>query len=78
MLASGDLNNLLGLGSYRAGAGGAFDYTTISGASGTFAAAAETLEFSFGGGPGISVAVTPGAGTIAAATTALNAAFSST
>lgn len=77
VLSSGDLNNVLGLGSYRSsgGASGTFDYTTLTGASGTFAAAAETLEFSIGGGAKVSVAVTPTAATIAGATTALNAAI---
>lgn len=75
--ASGDLNNILGLGSYRSasGASGAFDYAAVTGASGTFAASAETLEFSVGGGPAVSIAVTPTAATIAGATTALNAEF---
>lgn len=76
---SGDLNNRFGLGSFRSsnGASGSFDYSTVVGASGTFAAAAETLEFSIGGGPAISISATPAAATIAAATNALNAAFAS-
>ncbi|MBM3758389.1 MAG: hypothetical protein FJW38_31005 [Acidobacteria bacterium] len=75
VMAAGDLNNRLGLGSFRAstGATGTFDYSTVTGASGTFAAAAETLEFNIGGGTTVSVAVTPTAATIAGATTALNA-----
>lgn len=62
--ASGDLNNLLGLGSYSksAGASGNFDYSTITGSAGTFLAAPETLEFSIGGGTAVSLAVTPGVG----------------
>jgi len=77
VLSSGDLNNRLGLGSYRSsgGASGTFDYTAVTGASGTFAASAETLEFSVGGGAKVALAVTPTAATIAGATTALNAAF---
>lgn len=77
VMAAGDLNNRLGLGSFRASAGasGTFDYSTVTGASGTFAAAAETLEFNIGGGTTVSVAVTPTAATIAGATTALNAAI---
>ncbi len=77
VLASGDLNNRLGLGSFRSagGASGTFDYTAVTGASGTFAAAPQTLEFSIGGGPTVSLAITPVAATIAGATTALNAAF---
>lgn len=74
---SGDLNNQLGLGSFRSsgGATGSFDYTSITGSAGTFAAAAQTLEFSLGGGPTISLAVTPTAATIAGATQGLNAAI---
>ena len=77
VLASGDLNNRLGLGSYRSlgGASGAFDYSTITAASGTYAAAAETLEFSIGGGPKVAIAVTPTAATLAGARIALNAAI---
>jgi flagellin len=77
VLASGDLNNQLGLGSYRSsgGASGTFDYTTITAASGTHAASAETLEFSIAGGAKVSLTVTPTAATIAGATTALNAAI---
>jgi flagellin len=77
VLVSGDLNNRLGLGSFRSssGASGTFDYPAVTGASGTFATSAETLEFAIGGGPTVSIAVTPAANTIAAATTALNAAF---
>lgn len=75
--ASGDLNNRLGLGSYRSstGASGTFDYTSVTGASGTFAASAETLEFSIGGDAKIALALTPGAATIAGATNTLNQAF---
>lgn len=77
VLSSGDLNNQLGLGSFRAsgGASGSFDYTAVTGSGGTFAAAAQTLEFSLGGGPTISLAITPTAATIAGATQALNAAI---
>lgn len=77
VLSSGDLNNRLGLGSFRAsgGASGSFDYTAVTGSGGTFAAAAQTLEFSLGGGPTISLAITPTAATIAGATQALNAAI---
>jgi flagellin len=74
---SGDLNNQLGLGSFRSsgGATGSFDYASITGSAGTFAAAAQTLEFSLGGGPTISLAVTPTAASIAGATQGLNAAI---
>jgi flagellin len=75
--ASGDLNNLLGLGSYRksTGATGTFDYTTVTGSAGTFAASAETLEFSIGGAPKVALAVTPSAATQAGALNALNLAL---
>jgi flagellin len=77
VLASGDVQNRLGLGSFRGstGAGGTFDYSTITGAAGTFAAAAQSIEFSIGGGPTQTVTVTPAAATIAGATSALNATF---
>ncbi len=77
-LSSGDVGNVLGLGSFQSstGASGTFDYSSIIGnASGTFAAAPETLEFSVGGGATQSLAVTPTAATITGATQALNAAF---
>jgi flagellin len=77
VLASGDLNDLLGLGSFSSssGATGTFDYPTITGSAGTFAATPETLEFSIGGGPTVSVSVTPVGGTLADARTGLNAAI---
>ena len=79
--ASGDVNNNLGLGSYRGstGAGGTFDYSTITGASGTFATGgSESLEFSIGGGAKIAASFTLAASATASdAATALNAAFAS-
>jgi flagellin len=77
VLSSGDLNNRLGLGSYRSstGASGTFDYASVTGASGAFTASAETLEISIGGGAKQAITVTPTAATIAAATAGLNAAF---
>ncbi|MFN3326290.1 MAG: flagellin [Bryobacteraceae bacterium] len=77
VLSSGDLNNRLGLGSFRGstGAGGTFDYTTVTGSGGSYAASAETLEFNIGGGSTVSLTLTPGAATQAAAIDALNAAF---
>ena len=76
--ASGDLNNLLGLGSYSksTGASGNFDYSSITGTAGTFVAAAQTLQFSIGGGAAVSLAVTPGAATEQGALDALNLALS--
>ena len=76
--ASGDLNNLLGLGSYSksSGASGTSDYSTITGSAGTFAAAAETVQFSIGGGAAASLTVTPGAATEQGSIDALNLALS--
>lgn len=73
--ASGDLGNLLGLGSFRSsgGASGTFDYSTVTASGGVHTAVAETLEFSIGGGATVSTAITPGGATIGDATTALNA-----
>jgi flagellin len=75
--ASGDVNDLLGLGSFQssAEASGTFDYTSVTGTGGTFPATAETLEFSVGGGTAISTTITPAAATVGAAVNALNAAF---
>ena len=66
--ASGDIANQLGLGSFRNNsatgvvAGGTFDYSTTVGTGGTFAAGAESLEISVGGGaagPGAAPAPRP-------------------
>jgi flagellin len=75
--ASGDVNDLLGLGSFQssAEASGTFDYTSVTGTGGTFPATAETLEFSIGGSTGIATAITPAAATVAAAVNSLNAAL---
>ncbi len=75
--ASGDLNNRLGLGSFRSsgGASGTFDYSAVTASGGVHTAVAETLEFSIGGGSTVAITVTPGAATIAAATLGLNAAI---
>jgi flagellin len=78
VLASGDVNNRLGLGSYQgsSGAGGNFDYSTITGAtSGAFATNTETLEISVGGGAKQTVTVVPAATGIASSIDGLNAAF---
>jgi flagellin len=77
VLAAGDTANKLGLGSFRLATASAtsFDYTSVTGAAGTFAAAAETLEFSIGGGAKVALAVTPSAATEAGAIDALNTAF---
>ncbi len=75
--AAGDGANVLGLGSHRLQTltGTSFDYTSISGTGGTFAAAAQTLEFSVGGGTTVSLSVTPTAANVAGAQAALNIAF---
>ncbi|MCX6604877.1 MAG: flagellin [Acidobacteria bacterium] len=78
--SSGDVGNVLGLGSFQSSAGtsGNFDYKTIVGnTSGTFAAGSETLEFSVGGGQTRSLAVTVTAATAAGAAEALNAKIAS-
>ncbi|MFO0366703.1 MAG: flagellin [Acidobacteriota bacterium] len=75
--ASGDLNNILGLGSYRGstGAGGSFDYTSLTG-SGNVSAGTNNLEISVGGGAAVALSVTS---TAVGQTTAdaLNSAFAS-
>ena len=75
---TGDVQNLLGAGSFTAGAGNSFDYTTITGA-GTYVTAnsgsniapigTSTLEFSINGAAsaGNSVAIDTGAGDATAA-----------
>jgi flagellin len=77
VLSSGDLNNRFGLGSYRSsgGASGTFDYSVVTSSGATYAASAQTLEFSIGGGAAVSIAVTPTAATQTAAITGLNAAI---
>jgi flagellin len=75
--SSGDIGNLLGLGSYRSSAGtsGTFDYSTVTGSGGVFTAAAETLEISVGGAAKVAITVTPAGATQGEAITALNAAI---
>jgi flagellin len=76
--ASGDIANQLGLGSFRNNsatgvvAGGTFDYSTTVGTGGTFAAGAESLEISVGGGAAQTLAITLVAGTVAEAATLIN------
>jgi len=59
VLASGDLTNALGLGSYRGstGAGGTFDYASVAGTT-AVSAGAQTLEFSIGGGAKVAITAT--------------------
>src|SRR5262249_55971190 len=77
--AAGDNDNLLGLGTFRLATDTAtsFDYTSVTGtAASVTTTAAQTFEFSIGGGPAQSVAISGlGAATATAAVTALNAAF---
>jgi flagellin len=79
VLAAGDNDNLLGLGTFRLATGTAatFDYTTVTGGvASVTTTAAQTFEFSIGGGPVQSVAVSGLiAATATAAVSALNAAF---
>ncbi len=76
--ASGDVNNNLGLGSFRSSAGtsGTFDYTSVAGSGGAFSGAGQTLQFSVGGGATQSVTLAASdTASATAAATALNAAF---
>lgn len=78
---TGSTPNRLGFGTFQlqTATGTAFDYTSITGSGGTYAAASQTLEFSFAGGTKVAVALTlAGTPTVNDATNALNAAFSST
>jgi flagellin len=73
--SSGDLKGLFGLGSFRGatGAGGSFDYTSVTGSAGAFTAAASTLEFSLSGGAKVSITTgVPTAATEAATIVAIN------
>lgn len=81
---SGDISNKLGLGSYKnssatgATAGGTFDYSTLTGVAGTFAAlGTETLEISVGGGAKQTLAITLVAGGVAEAAGLINNAIAS-
>lgn len=80
VLAAGDNDNLLGLGTFRLATdvATAFDYTSVTGGvAAVTTTAAQTFEFSIGGGPAQSVAISGlQAATATAAVTALNAAFS--
>ena len=77
--AAGDNDNLLGLGTFRLGTDSAtaFDYTTVTGGvASVTTTAAQTFEFSIGGGPVQSLALSGLiAATATAAVTALNAGF---
>ena len=76
VLSSGDVGNVLGLGSYGAasGATGTFDYSSRVGTGGAYTAATnETLEFSVGGGSKIAITVQTATATAAASADAINA-----
>jgi flagellin len=77
--AAGDNDNLLGLGTFRLATDTAtsFDYTSVTGGvAAVTTTAAQTFEFSIGGGAAQSVAISGlQAATATAAVTALNAAF---
>jgi len=56
---SGDVRNLLGMGSFQAGSAGEFDYVSLDGAPlSANAAGSATLEFSINGGASTATAVT--------------------
>ncbi|HEX4593799.1 MAG TPA: flagellin [Bryobacteraceae bacterium] len=78
--ATGDGDNLLGLGTFSSGAGStSFDQSTITGNTTTFASGTEHLSISIGGGAtSASFAITTAATTVQAALDALNAVFSTT
>ena len=74
--ASGDLDGLLGLGTFRSAAGstGSFDYSALTGSGGAFTATTnETLEFSLGGGTAVSLTTQTAVNTAQGAADALNA-----
>ena len=76
VLASGDVDNNLGLGSFRgsSGSGGTFDYDTLTGSAGAFTTATnETLEFSVGGNAKVSITAQTATGTAAASADVINA-----
>ena len=76
VLASGDVDNNLGLGSFRgsSGSGGTFDYDTLTGSAGAFTATTnETLEFSVGGNAKVSITAQTATATAAASADAINA-----
>ena len=74
--ASGDVGNVLGLGSFASstGATGAFDYTATTGAAAALTATTnETLEFSIGGGAKISITAQAATNTAQSAADGINA-----
>lgn len=79
VLAAGDNDNLLGLGTFRLASdtATAFDYTSVTGGAATLSTtSAQTFEFSIGGGAVHQVVVNGlTAGTVTAAAAALNAGF---
>jgi flagellin len=75
---TGDTNNVLGFGSFQAGAGGAFDYSTITGTAPlATTAAAATLNVSVNGGATTQISV-PSASTPAATLVAINSQITTT
>jgi flagellin len=77
VLAAGDNDNLLGLGTFRLASDTAtsFDYTSVTGGAASLSTtSAQTFEFSIGGGPVQQVVVNGlTAGTVTAAVAAINA-----
>ena len=74
--ASGDVGNVLGLGSFASstGATGAFEYTATTGAAAALTATTnETLEFSIGGGAKISITAQAATNTAQSAADGINA-----
>jgi len=76
VLSTGDASNVLGLGNYSSGVNvGAFDQTTITGNTTTFATGTENLAISIGGASASSVAITSATNTVQSQLDALNAVF---
>jgi flagellin len=78
VLASGDLNNRLGLGSFTssAGASGTFDYSAFTGSGAVFGGTGQTVQFSVGGGPVQAVTLAAAdTASVTLAAAALNAGF---
>jgi flagellin len=74
--STGDASNVLGLGNYSSGVNvGAFDQTTITGNTTTFATGTENLAISIGGASASSVAITSATNTVQSQLDALNAVF---
>ena len=80
VLAAGDTNNALGLGTFATSAGigataGTFDYSTITAAATTLAAGSQNVTVSLNGGANINLGAVASSATVATSVANLNAAF---